>query len=312
LKLIGAMEVVVDHGAILLPVRLEGHAGFMVLQLDAGLPWLYPEYLEELGLAGKTHRVEYDGSIGSQKVERQVTVKSTVLDKANFTGWEYAVHPEEPGDPPRYAGYPVFGTLSSRFMNVVDMELNLAERRINLFNPNRCSTTPVYWGGAVTAVPLYADATGLLLFQMEVEGTLFEASLNTTGPLSLISDQAVKRYLGFDENSPGVERETISGSNEIASFRAMSLTAKGLNIRNTRVLIRGNSKCIPGGRQRGPVVCRDQFGLAPFSIGTDLMRKLRIYASVADKKIYFTRVEPAAAAATAGPDGANSAPNAAQ
>jgi hypothetical protein len=319
LKQVSAVEVAFDaDGAILVPVHMEGHPGFLKLQLSAGLPWLYPASVEELGLAARTRGVDFEGSIGSHKIERQVTVKSTVFGGANFTGWDYSVLPDKQAVRPQYRGYPVFGTLSSRFMNVVDMELNLAERRINLFHPNRCNTAPVYWGGEVTAVRLYTDPTGLLLFPMELEGAFLETSLNTTRSTSVVTAEIVKRYLGFDEDSPGVEHEAAPDSSERASFRAMSLTAKGLQVHNTRVRIRKFEGCVPSasGKDSGAIGCRDLIGVTPFSIGTDLMRRLRIYASVADRKIYFTRVDSAAAPAvpvpTAGPGAASAGQGAAQ
>jgi hypothetical protein len=318
LKQVTAMEVAVaPDGSVLVPVALEGHPGFMALQLDAGSPWLFPGYVEELGLQKATHGVVVDARINGRKVDRQLRVKSTRLGLADFTGWEYMVLPESPTVRPKFRGYPVYGTMSSVFMSAVDMELNLAENRIALFRPNRCSSIPVYWEGEVTAVPLYTDRSGLMIFPMEVEGNRVETSLNTTSRMSVLFTKLAKRYLGFDANSPGIERQTLPGGREVASFRAVSLTAKGLGIHNARVRLSDFDRCDPtsSGKDTGAIGCRDMYGLTPFSIGTDLLKQLRIYASVVDGKIYFTRVGLAAAPAAdaqpvAGSD-ANSAPGAA-
>lgn len=319
LKQVSAMEVVMaPDGAVLVPVAIEGHPGFMVLQLDAGSPWLYPGYLEELGLQKATHGVVVDAHINGRKVDRQLRVKSTRLGLADFTGWDYFVLPESPTARPRFRGYPVYGTMSSVFMNAVDMELNLAENHLVLFRPNRCGSIPVYWEGEVTAVPLYTDRSGLMIFPMEVEGNRIEASLNTTGRLSVLFTKIAKRYLGFDANSPGIERQTLPGGREVASFRAVSLTAKGLGIHNARVRLSDFDRCDPttSDKDSGAIGCRDMYGLTPFSIGTDLLKQLRIFASVADRKIYFTRVDSAAVPAlpvpTAVPAGASAGQDAAK
>ncbi len=73
------------------------------------------------------------------------------------------------------------GALSSVFMNAVDMELDLAEHRMKLFKHASCKGGQVYWGGEVTAVRLFTDASGLLFFPMEVDGKEVETSLNTAG-----------------------------------------------------------------------------------------------------------------------------------
>jgi hypothetical protein len=315
LKAASAMRVIVDEdGTVLVPVRIGERAGFMILQLNTGFPILIPNYLEELGLKKSMRSVDRDITAGGRRIKQRVHVKSTMIGQAYFADWDYLVSPVVPAQPPQFQGYPVFGTLSSWFMNGVDLELDLGAGRINLFLPNDCQGSPVYWGGEVTEVPLFVDRSGLLLFPVEVEGTKFEASLNTTTSMSTITSESVQQYLGFDENSPGVEHQKLPNGTEIASFRAMSLTAKGLNVRNARVRLRPNKSCKPstGSRESGAIGCRDTWGFTPFSIGTNLMKRLRIFVSLRDKKIYFTRVEPAAAAATTVPDGANSAPNAAQ
>lgn len=304
------------NGQLLVPVTMEGHPGLMALQLNSGLPYLFPGAIDYLGLKDRLQRTDWDAEIRGRKVTQQVKVKSTMLGEANFAGWDFTVYPADSPFPPTYAGMPVFGVMTSIFMNAVDLELNLAQGKVNLFKPNKCGQAPVYWGGEFTEVPMFTDPAGLIVFPLELEGKRFETSLNTGSRLSVISSEAAKRFLGFDESSPEIEHETLSGDNEIASFRAMSLTAKGLDVRNARVRIYKMTRCQPGtsGRDSRAIGCQKVFGVAPFSIGTDLMRRLRIYVSAIDGKVYFSRAAPAAGnaagAANAGAGGAASAADA--
>jgi hypothetical protein len=304
LRQVAQIDVVLNSaGLVYVPVSINGHEGMMALQFSRGLPALYEAYIGELGLSDSLHRSNWIVTIGDRKVEDQARVASTLLGRANFTGWDYLVYPLGPDYRPQIEGRPVFGVMTSAFMNAVDLELNLGAGRMNLFSPNKCNGVPVYWDSEVTGVDLHVDQAGHLSFPMEVEGKKFQASLNTSGRLSEISAAAVSRYLGFDADSPGVERETLPGSQEVDSFRAMSLTAKGLEVRNSRIRIKDMPKCplglgetTTGTRTRSGVataiVCKSGLAQTPFSIGTDLMKRLRIYVSVIDGMIYFTPFNP--------------------
>lgn len=298
LQQVGAIVPFIDQdGTVLVPVSLDGHEGYMALQLNSGLPVIFEGYVDTLGLRERLQRSQWDASVGGRKITHQAKVGSTLLGRINFSNWTFQVVPRDADSRPTVDGKPLFGIMTSIFMNVVDLELNLAEPQINLFKPNKCSVTPVYWDTQVTGVNLFIDASGLLLFPIEVEGKRFEGSLNTTSGLSVISSDAARRFLGFDEDSPGIEREVSQSGSEIASFRAMSLTAKGLDVRNARVRIKKMPRCSlsSADRNSGAIACGNVLALTPFSIGTDLMRKLRIYVSAADKKIYFTRASRVAA-----------------
>jgi hypothetical protein len=301
LEQLAQIEVVGSGGSVTVPLKINGHAGRMMFQLGSGLPGIFEQYLGELGLQDSLEPlVTLSATVGDQKIKNQVRVDSTVLGNANFTRWYYAVFPvADQSSRLQIQGQPVYGVMTSSFMTAVDLELDLGAGFIRLFKPNKCRGNPVYWEGEVTSVDLSADSTGQLLFPMEVEGQQVMSSLNTISVPSVINADVVHRYLGFDVDSPGVERDTTASGQEVATFRAMSLTAKGLNVRNARVRINqmpgcGVTKSRAGAtstRTKGqPVVhCQSSLAMAPFSIGTDLMKRMRIYVSLADKKIYFTR-----------------------
>jgi hypothetical protein len=287
----------------------------MNLQLGSGLPALYEGYIDELGLSGNLRTNNWDATIDGKRIEKEVHVDSTLLGTANFTGWNFQVFPLGSDYRPRLGQLPVFGQMTSAFMNVVDLELNLGAGQLNLFHPNKCHGAPVYWDSEVTSVDLLVDQTGHLSFPMEVEGKSFLASLNTSDGFSVISAAAAERYLGIAADSPGAEHETLPGGSEVATFRALSLTAAGLNVHNPRFRIKDMPNCGLGAdtaetsrltRSHGgkaPIGCKDYLSVTPLSIGTDLMKRLRIYVSLADEKIYFTRYDAPGAGPQAGSTG---------
>ena len=283
-------------GTVLVPVIFEGHETWMTLNMASGASSLFPAALQELGLIGRTHKPERDFDAGGVKIDREVTARSVVVGGANFTGWNLLVLPGSQTALVRLNGRPIVGNLSSAFMNVVDVELNLGAGEISLYRHKKCQGPPPHWEGEFTGVPLFVDDAGLLIFVMELDGQKVEASLNTQTGQSVLSSEVTRRYFGFDETSPGVTHESIDAGQERASFQAMSLTAKGLNIRNTPVRL-VKSKCRPdrSSRKSGGIGYRYCFNVTPLKIGTDLLKQLRVYmaSDPSESMVYFMRATPA-------------------
>ena len=289
-----------DNGGIMVPVRVDGQGVWMVLDLAGGIPSVFQKTAEQLGL--KVVRAgDIDATAGGRKIEHKVVIGSLAIGGANFTKWDLFVLPGTEAEVPQFKGSPVLGGLTSRFMTVVDVELNLAERQINLFSQTRCGTSAVYWGGEVASADLYHDGSGLMLFPMEVDGRRVETAFRTQAATSQISEAVTSRFFGFDRESDGITREQLPGGREIASFRAMGLTSRGLDMKNVpvRLLDDRDWNCAPSTSDRnsraiGFSKCMSR---APLSVGTDLLRKLRVYIAPREGKIYFTRAGETAPAA---------------
>ena len=290
-----------DNGGIMVPVRADGQGVWMVLDLAGGIPTAYQQTAAQLGLKA-VRATDIDATAGGRKIEQKVVVGSLQIGGANFTKWDLYLLPGSEGDAPQFQGAPILGGLTARFMTVVDVELNLAERRINLFSQVKCGPSAVYWGGEVASADLYHDGSGLMLFPMEVDGKRVETAFRTQSATSQISEAVTSRFFGFDRDSEGITREQLPGGAEIASYRAMGLTSRGLDMKNVpvRLLDDRDWKCVPTTSDRNSrAIGFDQcMSRAPLSIGTDLLRKLRVYIASKEGKIYFTRAgEPAPAAA---------------
>lgn len=224
------------------------------------------------------------------------TIKELKLGQQRFTGWRMLLLPRDKQGVEIWEGKPVVGQVTSRFLQSFDLELNLAQNQVNLFEQTRCGGGSVYWGREYTAVSLFSDPTGLLKFSMELDNHAVETSLNTHSRYSVIYSEVTRKYFGFDEASPGIEKETSPKGDEFDSYRAMSLTAKGLQANNEKIKLKLERICgaIRNASSLGAIMCGDSYNFTPFSIGTDLLKKLRVYIAPKERRIYFTRVEPAA------------------
>src|SRR5688572_7972512 len=126
-------------GAVLVPVKIGDRQALMQLNMATGLATVSPVAVTQLGL--KTGPVRTDVKLigaGGQPIEREVRIDSLLIGGANFAGWKLYVQPGAAAALPMYQGQPVIGNLSSNFMNAVDMELDLARGKMNLFQHARC------------------------------------------------------------------------------------------------------------------------------------------------------------------------------
>jgi len=275
-----------QSGQLLVPVRVAGHDVWMALGLKGGILALYGAAIADWHL--QTIQMENGAryiTVNGQKVHEMVRV-DFMLGSHGFRQWPMIVVPASDfSGLYTYEGKPVVGQLSSIFLMAVDAELNLVQNKITLFEQVKCGSDAVYWGGSITGIHFDVDPTGLLHFPMLLDDQEIQTSLDTSAQSSHISSEVTKKFFGFDEQS----------------HRAMALTARGLEIKNADVELWPMQECHPDrslSRLNG-IGCEDVFGMTPFTIGTDLLKRLRIYIASKEHMIYFTRVDPPAPTAGA-------------
>lgn len=311
LKRLSAVDVeITPNGGVLVPMQINGRDVWMMLDMSTGMAMVAPAALAPLGLkvAPVTGRNAFANGL---KVTQQARADSLRVGSADFTGWDLYVQPvQRPLQ--GYKGRPVVGALSSVFMNVVDLELDLAARKMTLFKQASCKGDQVYWGGEVTTVRLYRDAGGLLFFPMEMDGKAVETSFNTTDRRSWIDERITQDFYGFRIGSPGVGSETMPGPNgpRTIGVRPMDLSAKGLSVKGLPVSIAGDraNRCLPTKRgESGAIGFQGCVSVVPMELGTDVLAQLRFYIATKENRIYFTLAAKNVPAAGPGPNGPNAA-----
>jgi hypothetical protein len=293
-------------GGVLLPVRVGTRDAWVQLNLSNGMPVIQPAAVAELGLPTGYVRTDINLRANGEPIEREATLASLIVGQVNFAGWKMYVMPGPARPLQMFQGKPVIGSLSSQFMNVVDVELDLAGGKLNLFKHASCNGEQVYWGSEYTKEYLYIDRTGLLYFPLEVDGKRIETSLNTAGPRSRLSETVARRHFDFKRDPSAPQGRAPAGQLPIIGARNMGMTARQLTLPGVQVNIYDDleRRCDMAYSDRGSnaISFRNCFGFVPFEIGTQLLRQLRIYIASEEKRIYITRI--ATAPAAAGPGGA--------
>jgi hypothetical protein len=295
---VGGSEI----GQLLVPVTMAGHDVWMSLALQGGILTLYGAaianwHLETIPMANGSRYITFNGKQVHDMVHADFT-----LGGHGFRQWPMIVVPAaDLPVVPSYEGKPIVGQLAAVILTAVDTELDLAQNRITLFEQVKCGSDAVYWGGSVTAIHFEFDQTGLLHFPMLLDDQEIQTSLDTSAKASRISSEVTKKFFGFDEHSPDVQSEALPDGTHSHSYRAMDLSAKGLEIKNARIELWPTKICRPDrsvSRLDG-IGCTDVYGITPFAIGTDLLKQLHIYIATKEHMIYFTRVDAPAPNAAA-------------
>lgn len=291
-------------GAVLLPVKIDGQDRRMFLNLRSGFSRIFEDALEVTGAKAETlmHQAETGSRVntreqairsGGEVRNRYVALDGLQIGNANYGRFEALI-----GDTPmpvvREGASPIVGAIGSNAFINLDIELNLSENKVRLFKATECKDPPVYWDAVVTSVPSSYDKAGTLAFTMLLDGQRIVTAFDTTSRESNLDSRATARYFGFAPDAPELERApAVDG--QAALFRAMTLSAEGLNVSNTRVRLqdRPASTCKLA-RVSDGIGYDNCFNVTPLVIGTDLLKRLRLIVASKQKKIYFSAPTPGA------------------
>jgi hypothetical protein len=181
------------------------------------------------------------------------------------------------------------GHLGTNAFSDVDVEIDLQQKKLNIFSQDHCPGGVVYWAKDFDVIPLDRDPTGKLYLEVELDGRLMRTGFNTATPTSYISEAVTKKLFGFDSESEGVEKVPDATGRAISHYRSMGIASHGLQITNAKInILKIASGCRIVAQKDKAARFADCYGTQPFSMGTDVLSKLRIYLATKEKKMYFT------------------------
>jgi hypothetical protein len=278
------------------PVSVDGVNALMRLQIGNSLSLVFRGAANEFQLARRKLPEGVYVIDHGKRITESALLKNFYLGDAHYSKVELEVAEEPGGDKAtRYKDLPLLGVLGLDVLSVGDFELNIAARKLILYSPDHCPGNVVYWTKNYSEIPYTVDPVGTIVFPMELDGKHLDAKFANTFALTLIDSNITRSVYGFDETSPGMEQADAAGDGRQATFRAMSITGVGLNISNAKVMLfKGNRAC---GKRKYRVNSVNTIGyescqgVAPLTIGMDILSKLRIYVSTKEKILYLSNAE---------------------
>lgn len=286
-----------SNGAVLIPVSINGTTVHMILDTSAPASVIEQTAAERL-LLGR-HIVPLrtpDLSYGRARIDEYTVVAEFTLGGLTFRNLQLLMLPRPRDGSPGYVE-DIVGIIGMDLFRNVDIELDLAHDKVNLFTTDHCPDADVYWADRYDAVPVKRGALGNVYFIMELEGKKLETSLQTRQGESYLSTDATRALYGWDETAADVTTVKDANGHKISHYRAMALTSGGLAIINANIRLdllaggcEGNTRIgydsLGAARYEGPCV-----GPYPLILGTRILKQLRLYLATKEEMLYFTAAD---------------------
>ncbi len=124
---------------------------------------------------------------------------------------------------------------------------------------------------------------------MELDGKKIETTLATGNKFTTLSTEVTKRLYAFDASSPDIESETDTSGYTTSHYRAMKLSAQGLDVinANIKLLEPPGLGCVLTNRS-GVAAYDGCYGRHPLQLGLSVLSKLHVYIATKEKVLYFT------------------------
>jgi hypothetical protein len=283
------------NGHLLVPVTIEAARALMLLDTDTRYSTLTEAAVERLALQTRSGSFVATTLTGKTYIPKIATAKELSIGSAKFKTREFHVPLTSNISITAardYSNAQIVGVIGMDVLANVDIELDVANRKMNLYSQDHCPDHVVYWSKVYNSVPIHLYTRGsAFYFPMELDGKKIEAGLSTWQSTTTLSTDVTRKLYNFDSHSPDVESEIDAAGKPIAHYRAMQLDAVGFKVVNAHITLIdpriGN--CHLG--TRFGAAAYDCEGSPPLTLGLDVLTKLHIYVATKEKVLYFTPAE---------------------
>jgi predicted aspartyl protease len=289
-----------NGGRFFVPVTIEGTSELMLV--DTGAPATTVEQKTATDLQLITHRLFADAfynSVGEEFKELAI-IHSLGIDQLHASNVHALVQPSPLSHDTRMAG-----TLGVDLLGNYDVDLDFAAHKMNLMSPDHCPGKVVYWSAdTVAVVPIRVVQDGHIIVPVTLDGRELDAILDTGASQTILSQEAAQNIFGLQpgtSDTPEIGHLHAADAPTVYSHMFKTLTLEGLTIGNPTVIIfpdlmKDKMEQSPslGSRLSG---VGEANGVTDLTLGMKELRRLHLYISYKEKKLYITPAGPTAAAA---------------
>jgi len=295
LKQHAALDVARTPGRVLVPVTIQGHSAWMVLNTASAFSLIFDDEPRALQLHRKRFTYGMLWRTNAELGEVAVADELQIGD-VRYRSVSFPIFPRR-DTPASFDQRPIIGGLGMDVLSQLDFELDISHGKLNLFSQDHCPGRVVYWSGPVARLPVRRSNLGELYFPIELDGKTLEAVMSPGGQYSVLRTDVAREVYGIDEHSAGNETR-VEASGRIRTYRLMNLTTPAFEVRNELVelLPQEYKHCIVAEhRSNGSMIGYDGCkGAHPLLLGIDVLSKLRIYFATKEQMLYLSPANTAA------------------
>ena len=296
LKMLGSvdLEVTADPDQVLVPVTFGELQKKFALDIGASFNVMDEENARQARFRIRSLDPNIPLHAMGQKVQRLGFSPKFRVGSLPGEDVEFALLPEQM--PYKHLA----GILGMRLFERLDFELDIAQRKLNIFSPDHCPHKVVYWTKAGFAeLPFRRDGIANSS-QVTLDGKPLRATFSTFQNTTIGMNTA-RQLFGLDENSPGmVLFKTMPDGEKYYRYPFKGLALESLTVNNPNIYIRDaapeacsnrpklqDTDAPQGHASEKPVIEVTCFG-SDITIGISVMSKLHAYFSSGERLIYLT------------------------
>jgi predicted aspartyl protease len=264
-----------QEGMVAMPASINGREGYFLV--DTGGIGATVGFSSAFKSKLQFERSLYGATLpGGAKLDFGANVRSFKAGPITYANMWFFIAPDRvlPSD--------LIGSLQPHIWQDLDVEIDFAKGKLNLFLQKQCPGHAVYWThDAVAAVPMTLDEFGHMSVQAVVDGRPVETYVDSGAEHSYMTFAAAKSIFGIDKKNPALKplgTLSLNGMAEAKTWRYpfQTIEFEGISIRNPDIIIADTGK---------------DADAPPLTIGIGALRQLHLFIAYDEKMLYLTAAE---------------------
>ena len=223
-------------GLPLVPITINGRPARMILDTGAESSIVNVAAAKRLGVTTKFDFARSMSGIGQAVGTGDARLDSMTLGGASLSYPRVLVGPISLN----MAGVDPDGLLGASALADFDLDLDLPNRRLELYDRTECPTLRPPWSGSITEVETTRSLSLHPFFPMAVNGNTLTASLDSGAQRTVIAAASAKRVgIGANSRLPGPEISAHGAAGETlpAELHALRLSVGGVPVRTPVMIV---------------------------------------------------------------------------
>jgi predicted aspartyl protease len=279
-----------ENGVIVIPVSLEGTSVRMALDTGAPLSAVDPIVADNLHLIQRriVQGALYDAA--GESFSYIALPHDLAMGDMHANDVKMAVWPSPMGKGDQRIG----GTIAVDLLRHFDVDIDFSAHRLGLFSQDHCPGKVVYWtSGDVAVVPMHVVNTGHIILPVKLDGTPFDAMLDTGSTFSSLSQEAADNTFHLAPNSPQMAKiGENAGPGGVPLYRHTfkTLEIEGISISNPAIAIFENLTRARQAPQLGSRIgeADESGGNTDLVLGLQELHHFHVYIAYKEQKLYLT------------------------
>jgi hypothetical protein len=279
-------------GPFFVPVKINGVARQLLLDTGFTASRLYRTAADELKLPIARRPLRMGGQqFGAQD---QAHIESLVLGSGQFTNSDLPLFNNTTTPP-----HDMAGILGMDILSHFDVDLDLANGMLNLFDVDHCSGQVVHWkADNVAVMPIRYDLIGRIIMPVKLDSKTFNATLDTAMPDNTMYLPALRKSITFEVDP--AEVTPLSDAPEAAKnlrHRFTSLELPGVTVANPMVALWDDKTYTARSLKRPAPATVLAIGgrsgvVDQFALGFNTLSKMHVYIAMKERKLYVSAASP--------------------